>query len=67
MIVIAITDTSRKVMGLVYEKIFTILIFFSFQILSWNEFKSICKLFEEVDWFDVSEVTGAELNCHIQV
>ncbi|KAL5254482.1 hypothetical protein ACHWQZ_G014055 [Mnemiopsis leidyi] len=30
------------------------------QVLSWNEFKSICKLFEEMDWFDIAEVTGAD-------
>lgn len=37
------------------------------QVLSWNEFKSICKLFEEVDWFDIAEVTGADFTSSMQV
>ncbi|XP_063681620.1 uncharacterized protein LOC134816616 isoform X2 [Bolinopsis microptera] len=36
------------------------------QVLSWNEFKSICKLFEEVDWFDIAEVTGADFTSSMQ-
>ena len=37
------------------------------QVLSWNEFKSICKLFDEVEWFDMAEVTGADFTSSMQV
>lgn len=36
------------------------------QVLSWNEFKSICKLFEEMDWFDIAEVTGADFASQVE-